>query len=385
MEVHRIDGSVQPGDPLADQVRSLFTSTQPSLPASRAARARAVLAHPTKVATGLWLAGAVAALSSSFTGNWSEDDRAILMAIAGTCLVGGCVNLFFGDRMPHWGYHVGVVASIVLMTVGAAIGPNGQVDFAILYIWVIVYAALYFSPAVSLSYIAAIGATYAALLGLGPVVGNPVAAWLTVVGTGVVIGVVVLLLVWVMRLDAREDPVTGLANRRSWDERLEEEIERSRRSGAPFSVAMIDLDDFKAVNDREGHEVGNLLLRNISAAWQGLIRGGGDFLARLGGDEFGLLLPGSDGTGVRRFIMRMAEVTPEGVGYSIGLATWDGEETAGDLLRRADFEMYREKLSHRQGTDRPSPPPTRGLRDTKDCRHPLRASAPFRSDEDPEP
>jgi len=142
------------------------------------------------------------------------------------------------------------------------------------------------------------GAAYAGVLAFGPRISNPLVAWLAVFGVLIVLGPIVFGLVGALEMDAREDSLTGLANRRAWDERLEEELEHSRRAGAPCSVAMIDLDGFKAVNDRDGHQAGDRLLQQLAQAWGTVIRGGGDFLARLGGDEFGVLAPGSDATGI---------------------------------------------------------------------------------------
>ncbi len=159
----------------------------------------------------------------------------------------------------------------------------------------------------------------------------------------------------VLRAAAREDPLTGLPNRRSWDERLEEELERSRRSGQTLSVAMIDLDGFKAVNDRAGHEAGDRLLMELARSWRAVIRGGGDFVARLGGDEFGLLAPGSDEIGIRRLIKRLGEAQVAEVVVSIGVATWDRTENASDVVRRADRAMYQTKLRHRSGAKRYGP------------------------------
>ena len=306
-----------------------------------------MLGHPAKVAAGFWAAGALAALAACFTAHWAHGEVGALLAIAGLALLGSGVHFFADERMPYWALHVGAAAALALVTTAAAVGASSQIDFAVFYIWVVVYAALFFSPVATVAYAGAVGVIYAVLLGIGPAVNNPQAAWLVIFGGETVAGAVVLGLVSVLRSDARKDPLTGLANRRSWDERLEEEIERTRRAGTALSVAMIDLDNFKAVNDRQGHDAGDLLLQELSAAWQGVVRGGGDFLARLGGDEFGLLVPGSDASGARRLANRLVEVAPEGVAYSIGVATWDGEETAGNLLRRADQTMYREKLGRR--------------------------------------
>jgi diguanylate cyclase (GGDEF)-like protein len=114
-----------------------------------------------------------------------------------------------------------------------------------------------------------------------------------------------------------------------------------------LSLAVIDIDNFKTVNDRDGHQVGDLLLRKLADGWGGIVRGSGDFIARLGGDEFGLLAPNSDDIGIRRIVKRLHEISPSGVSCSIGVATWDGVETAADLFRRADEAMYRAKRERR--------------------------------------
>ena len=91
---------------------------------------------------------------------------------------------------------------------------------------------------------------------------------------------------------ARTDALTGLANRAAFEERLEQEIERVVRYGHPFSLALLDLDDFKQVNDLYGHLAGDDALRAGGAASSPGPSGGVDLAARLGGEEFAVLLPG---------------------------------------------------------------------------------------------
>ena len=222
------------------------------------------------------------------------------------------------------------------------------VPFADLYIWVAVFAALYFRLLAAIAHVCAAGAAYAVVLAVGPKVGAPAVAWLGLFGTVVVAGAVVLGILSLLRAAAREDPLTGLPNRRSWDERLEEELEGARRTGRALSAVIIDLDGFKAVNDRGGHEAGDQLLQELANAWQAVVRGGGDFVARIGGDEFGVLAPGSDALGVRRLAQRLGDALPASVAASIGVAIWDGTESASDLLRRADRAMYQTKLRQRR-------------------------------------
>lgn len=313
------------------------------------ARVQALMSNPNTVVTIFWAGGAVAVLSVLPLEHWPRRSAVALVIVAGLCGISCGVRVVANRRLAPWTLHVDVGVATVLASVLAAIGATGHVAFADLYVWVALFAALYFRPAGLTAHIAGAGAAYAVALAFGPKVADPVAAWLAVFGTMAVAAAVVLGIVCSLRLAAKEDPLTGLANRRSWEERLDEELERSRRTGQALSVAMIDLDGFKAVNDRGGHEAGNRLLQELARAWQVAVRGGGDFLARLGGDEFGLLAPGSDATGVRRLAKRLGDVLPEGVSCSIGVATWDGTENALDLVHRADQSMYQTKLRHRRG------------------------------------
>jgi diguanylate cyclase (GGDEF)-like protein len=146
---------------------------------------------------------------------------------------------------------------------------------------------------------------------------------------------------------AREDPLTGAANRRRLHEAVHTELMRSRRYHRPMTVAFIDLDGFKQVNDRFGHTMGDRLLRTVVDTIWGAVRQT-DLLARVGGDEFVLLLPEID-LDAAHVIMpklqaalnaRMAE-RQWPVTFSIGVLTWRGGAVeAEDLIRIADRLMY---------------------------------------------
>ncbi|MHB8244722.1 MAG: GGDEF domain-containing protein [Acidimicrobiales bacterium] len=328
-------------DPATDSVSTVMASWM-----------RAFFFQPNRVVTVFWAAGTVAVLSVLPIEHWPRLSFIALVVIAVISAVVCTVRVIAGRRVPHWVLHVDVGVATVVVSVLAAIGGAHHVDFADLYVWVALFSALYFRPPAVIAHVAAAGAAYALTLGIGPSVVNPWGSWIGIVGTMALPAATVLGLVSVLRVAAREDSLTGLANRRMWDERLEEELERSRRTEIALSVAMIDLDGFKAVNNRLGHEGGNRLLQEIAHAWQVEVRGGGDFLARLGGDEFGLLAPGSDETGIRRLAKRLAEVMPDGAAASIGVATWNRTESASDLLRRADRTMYQAKRRRRRGQER---------------------------------
>ena len=150
---------------------------------------------------------------------------------------------------------------------------------------------------------------------------------------------------------ARTDPLTGLANRRLWDERVAVELARARRYERPLCVAAIDLDRFKPYNDTFGHQAGDVLLREATAAWRGALRGS-DLLSRWGGDEFALLLPDCDLSSAERIVTRLQELTPggeEGVGCSAGLVRWAAGESAESVIARADAALYAAKADGRGG------------------------------------
>ncbi len=157
-------------------------------------------------------------------------------------------------------------------------------------------------------------------------------------------------------LSARQDYLTRLFNRRHFRQALGVERSRSARTGTPFSVLTIDLDNFKMLNDTRGHAVGDEALRVVAALLTKSARAM-DLSARMGGDEFCVLLPGADvgiGESVARRLVAAAteEFRRRGwpLGLSIGIATTYGDaETADELLHRADAEMYRDKKMRRRG------------------------------------
>src|SRR5688500_15023888 len=110
---------------------------------------------------------------------------------------------------------------------------------------------------------------------------------------------------------ARTDPLTGLANRRGWNEQLGRELAQARRSGRPVAVALLDIDDFKGFNDSRGHQAGDRLLVAAAAAWQGQLREG-DVLCRWGGDEFAALLPDCSDDAAQEIIARDRKSVVEG-------------------------------------------------------------------------
>jgi two-component system cell cycle response regulator len=153
-----------------------------------------------------------------------------------------------------------------------------------------------------------------------------------------------------------EDPLTGLANRRFILSQLASLVSGTRRHGRPLSIAIVDVDHFKSVNDRHGHQVGDRVLVGVTAALRGHMRAE-DQLGRLGGEEFLVVLPDTDHDDAMAAAERMREEVagtmadhdgvPLRVTVSLGVATWELEEPPELLMRRADEALYAAKAGGR--------------------------------------
>jgi diguanylate cyclase (GGDEF)-like protein len=141
---------------------------------------------------------------------------------------------------------------------------------------------------------------------------------------------------------ASTDALTGLANRRSWDDQLTRAIAHAERTHETLSVAVCDVDGLKEINDRRGHAAGDELLRGIADRWRADARAA-DLIARIGGDEFAVLLPGADEAGAQDVVERLIRSLPDGASVSFGVAEWDLREDAVGMMARADLRMYDEK------------------------------------------
>jgi len=146
-------------------------------------------------------------------------------------------------------------------------------------------------------------------------------------------------LVALLEAQSRRDPLTGAANRRSWDEEINRELARCRRSGKPLTVAIIDMDHFKAYNDTNGHLAGDVLLKDFVTAIRDELRSG-DVIARWGGEEFALALPDCDLDRAQVIASRLLAVVPSHQTASIGLTQARNLDTPRSLVERADRAVY---------------------------------------------
>ena len=200
-------------------------------------------------------------------------------------------------------------------------------------------------------------------------IGTSYAAISQAVGAVLLIGNGILMLVIIlrdttteMRAQSETDPLSGLLNRRGFEDHAEELLAAARRSGVPVSVVVADLDHFKAINDQHGHDVGDAVIRSFAqtlqdAASLGAMTVTGTVLGRLGGEEFAALAPGSglhsaqlfaervrSPFGTKGLIRQAPELQPTA---SFGIAQLRADEGLFDLLRRADAALYQAKRTGR--------------------------------------
>jgi two-component system cell cycle response regulator len=161
-----------------------------------------------------------------------------------------------------------------------------------------------------------------------------------------------------LRAEAVRDALTGLPNRRAFDDALAREVARAEREGAPLAALLLDVDRFMAVNDTHGHAAGDAVLRAVASRARAALRAA-DLLARVGGEELAALLPGADEAAAREAGERIRRAVKDGpveaggvaipVTLSVGVAVRRAGEDGPALLARADARLYAAK---RDGRDR---------------------------------
>jgi diguanylate cyclase (GGDEF)-like protein len=139
------------------------------------------------------------------------------------------------------------------------------------------------------------------------------------------------------RTMAERDSLTGVSNRRAFDAALE----KAARTREPYALILIDLDDFKRVNDEQGHPAGDEVLRSVAAAASGIARKG-DCVARIGGDEFALLTPGAGASGVLRLLRDLRDAIDFPATFAAGLVP-DDALTPEELVAHADARLMAQK------------------------------------------
>jgi diguanylate cyclase (GGDEF)-like protein len=269
--------------------------------------------------------------------------------------------MLVGSRIPRSLMAANGPLGVALVSYALATTKVTASDAAVLYALPVLWQSLFFGRRGAFSILVLVAAGDAlALVALGPH-GYP-ERWVDVMVSACAIAIVVTALeernrrlLAHLAMEARIDPLTGLLNRRGFDERAAVELARSARSPEPLSIAVFDVDHFKLVNDEWGHEVGDRVLAHIADLLREHARTG-DALARFGGEEFVALLPGTDAIGAAAFADRVREALARRTGglpavrLSAGVCAGASAEDTDDLVARADVALYEAKRGGRDRT-----------------------------------
>ncbi|GAA4622005.1 putative bifunctional diguanylate cyclase/phosphodiesterase [Cellulomonas oligotrophica] len=290
--------------------------------------------------------GAGAALMSVDVMRQEAPRGVLLLAVALGALLLAPLLIALGTRLPRWALSLAVALATLALAAGTFLAPDPVVGVAsaAMTVLVSVDAMLFFGWREAWAHVVAATALQITALVLVHDVSGLVCAALAVLWLGVAGAVGVLAR---QASSARVDALTGLANRRGWDGALEDAIDRAARRGEPLSVALVDVDHFKVVNDERGHAAGDALLQAIADAW--VHDGPPDVvLGRRGGDEFAVLMPGLPGERARVLAEQLCAGAP--VPTSCGVAEHVPGESASELLRRTDSALYAAKAAGRGRT-----------------------------------
>ncbi len=291
-----------------------------------------------------------------------DPSFAIAPALAALALVS--VVLLAGPRLPRAA--LATLGPIGVLLIAAALAATpGAGDGAILYVWPVLWTTFFFGPKGGVAIVCFVGLAHAGTLLALPAASSYPGRWLDVMATASVLVVVTTVLVrrnrdLLAKLagEARTDALTGVLNRRGFDERAEIELTRARRDGSSIAVVIFDIDYFKRINDEWGHDTGDAVLARTSAILSEQARDI-DVVARLGGEEFAVLMPACDAGGAalmadraREIVARAESAGLPAVRMSAGLAAAEAPDTAQALLQAADIALYRAKRSGRDRTER---------------------------------
>jgi diguanylate cyclase (GGDEF)-like protein/putative nucleotidyltransferase with HDIG domain len=311
----------------------------------------------------LYLLAAPLTWISLVVGHHARDGTFPIAVLGAMCVVFGVVLIAMPERLPERALPAMLAAGAVMASLGIAFSRDATSPYAFFYVWVAVEAFFFLGGSAALRLVGFIGVCYAAaLLAVPSTAGDAVVRWLFTVGACLVSSVMAGVLQARAQVlleeaseAARTDALTGLLNRRGFEETIALELARTTRSGAALSVVIVDLDHFKALNDRFGHQAGDVALQRLAT----LCRDGKrvvDSAARIGGEEFALVLPYTDANGAYLVAERLRRLIHDRASdetmltASFGIAAYPEHGTDEDaLLRAADQALY---VAKQLGRDR---------------------------------
>jgi diguanylate cyclase (GGDEF)-like protein len=212
------------------------------------------------------------------------------------------------------------------------------------YLWIGIYAGQFFDQRAARFQAAVLVVASGIALWLSGLPGM-VTAWALVAGSSVLATEALARLNSRLREQLVTDPLTGLLNRSGFVVEAERMRSVADRAQLPISIALIDLDQFKQVNDQQGHAAGDELLIELGREWLAELRGS-EVLARFGGDEFALALVGTGRTGAEDALRRLRLASA--ADWSSGVVEWSRGESLDRAMARADEELYRAKRDSRE-------------------------------------
>jgi diguanylate cyclase (GGDEF)-like protein len=270
-----------------------------------------------------------------------EAPRALLAGIGLVAVTAALTLVLTGPDVSPLHLHFILVLLVTLhgVMVAAAETERGLMMSALGYTWIAVYVASFLPPRAARAY----GAAMIAALGVSLLLAHAptgVAVWLTISAMVWVAVAVLIRLHARLRADAHTDGLTELLNRTGFIAAAARQRAMARRRGEPLALVIIDLDDFKRVNDRDGHAAGDRLLIELARSWTALLRPG-DQLARFGGDEFVLLIEGTSEGQIGNVLARLARSHP--ALWTSGAVVCSDDESLDAALQRADARLYEAK------------------------------------------
>jgi diguanylate cyclase (GGDEF)-like protein/putative nucleotidyltransferase with HDIG domain len=291
------------------------------------------------------------------------NDVGLIVVVAVSYVIGALIGIW-RRRFPRWALEVVAALSSVLISASIYFSGQNTTTGAFFYLWVVLGSAYFFSrPRVAIQ-LAVVAVGYGVALALKPEVPGMIQAWLVAVGTLSVAAALFVItrenvrgLVARLAAAADTDPLTELLNRRGFGRHLELELERAERFETDVSLIIGDLDHFKTVNDRFGHQAGDAVLVEVGNVLRSHARRI-DCVARIGGEEFALVIPNADSRGAYLTAERLRHrvrdaLAPRhpGVTISFGIASYPSDaESAERLLRSADQSLYAAKTLGRDRT-----------------------------------
>jgi diguanylate cyclase (GGDEF)-like protein len=293
-----------------------------------------------------------------------DGNDLVVLALATIATVAGVLQIVFARWLPGGSGALGalLLTGTLMITAALIATQDATSPLALLYVWAGVEAFFFLQDRVAVWFLACIAACYAIALAFVPAPphDDAVARWLLTVSAVIVTSVMAAALrarsdrlVRELAEAARRDALTGLLNRRGFNDAMSLELERARRGDRQLAVLVADLDHFKSVNDNFGHGAGDDALRAFAALCVATVRKV-DTVARIGGEEFALLLPDTDEAGglLAAERVRRAVRDAQPISVSFGVAVFPGHgETGERLLHAADQALYAAKAAGRDRSE----------------------------------